>query len=256
MQKSGKILVANWKMNPQTVGEAKDIFAPLKKTVVKFDNVNVIVCAPFVFINTLRRMDLAGRIPLGGQDVYFEEYGAFTGEISPTMLKSVGASYVIVGHSERRSLGETDALIALKAGAALKAELRTVLCVGEKERDTHGNYLAVLEDQIKASLQGVQKRFLSNLIVAYEPIWAIGKSAKDAMSPSNIRETAIFIRKILAKLHDSETAFKVPVLYGGSVAGANIGAILKEGEIEGVLVGHQSLMPSQMNEMIKVMNNV
>lgn len=256
MAKTQKIVVANWKMNPQTFGEAKDIFAPLKKAYDKYSSVTLVVCPPFLFINNLRRMDLAGRIELGGQDIFYEEYGAYTGEISAEMLKSAGARYVIVGHSERRSLGETDAIVAKKVNAAVKAGLTAVVCIGEAERDLSGSYFEKIEEQLKQSLQGVQKRFAPNLVVAYEPIWAIGKSAKDAMSPSDIRETVIFIRKVLSKLYDADSAFSVPILYGGSVAPQNIEGIIKQGEVAGVLVGRDSLVPPHFIDILKVINNV
>jgi len=248
--KGKKILVANWKMHPPTLAEAKRLFERVKKGAAR-RTVTLIVCPPFIYLNELRG---TSKVALGAQNVFFEGDGAHTGEIDPSMLKNLGAKYVIIGHSERRALGEDFPLIQRKTAGALEAGLRVILCIGERERDHEANYLAFLSEELRSALTGISPKQLKNLIIAYEPIWAIGKNAEQAMKPEEVHEMVIYVRKILSELFNRKVAEKVPVLYGGSVEHDNIERLLRIGAADGFLVGHASLDAKQFVEMIQIVD--
>ena len=252
-----KIIIANWKMNPFSAKEAEYILNGVKKTAAKLKKTQTVICPPFIYFNNLRKIIGKSTILfLGAQNSFWEIEGAFTGEVSPEMIKNSGGSYVILGHSERRALGESDEIVSKKTVVCLKTGLKTVVCIGEKVRDEQGDYLAFLKNEIRNSLNKVQKRFLRNLIIAYEPIWAIGKKDAEAMLPADIHETVIYIKKVLSEIYGQESALAVPILYGGSVGGKNAGEIIKDGGVNGLLVGHQSLKPENFNEILRSVENI
>ena len=252
-----KIIIANWKMNPFSAKEAEYILNGVKKTAAKLKKTQTVICPPFIYFNNLRKIIGKSTILfLGAQNSFWEIEGAFTGEVSPEMIKNSGGSYVILGHSERRALGESDEMVSKKTLVCLKTGLKTVVCIGEKVRDEQGDYLAFLKNEIRNSLNKVQKRFLRNLIIAYEPIWAIGKKDAEAMLPADIHETVIYIKKVLSEIYGQESALAVPILYGGSVGGKNAGEIIKDGGVNGLLVGHQSLKPENFNEILRSVENI
>jgi triosephosphate isomerase len=253
MKKNIPLMVANWKMNPETVAKAKKIFLGTKKVVKTLKNIQVAVCPPFVYLSDLEKMN-DSKIILGAQDVFWERAGSFTGEISPAMLKRGGESFVIVGHSERRELGETDEMISKKIISAGQVGLRPILCVGERERDVHGEYLHFLRSQIINSLGKFPKKFLGKLVLAYEPIWAIGKSEVEAMSPADIHEASLFLKKVLAEIYGQKGAISVPILYGGSVSHNNAKDIILGGQVQGLLVGRESLDPKKFGELLKAVD--
>jgi triosephosphate isomerase len=154
------------------------------------------------------------------------------------------------------ALDETDEMVSKKACAALKEELNVVICVGESERDANGSYFEFLKNQIRESCKGIQRRQLSNLLIAYEPLWVIGKSWKEAMTPDNIHETVIFIRKTLSDMFDQASAESVAILYGGSVEPENTSEVLKTSGVSGILVGHKSLVIEDFIKMLKSANEV
>ena len=154
---------------------------------------------------------------------------------------------MILGHSERRELGETDEMIAKKVISAIKAGVKPILCVGEKARDTHGEYLHFLRKQIINSIGKLSKQYLKNLIIAYEPVFAIGQSAEKAMKPNEIHETALFIKKVLSEIYKSKSIISLPILYGGAVSYKNAKEIITAGEVQGLLVGHESLDPKKLS---------
>lgn len=250
MAKRKKLVVANWKMNPQDPGEAKRIFLGLRKEAAKRPKVQTVICPPFIYLSQLRKFD-AANVALGAQDIATEESGAYTGEVSAPMVHNMGARYVIIGHSERRAAGETDEVVAKKTLIAFEDDLVPIVCIGEKERDTHGTHLRFLEDQIRRSLGKIPKKYFSGLVVAYEPVWAIGKSAKEAMKPEDIEETTLFIKKILADIYGKEEGLQVAILYGGSVEPENAGAIIQKGGVDGFLVGHKSLHPEAFGKILQ-----
>ncbi len=255
MKKVKALVVANWKMNPETIEKAKEIFRGTKSFVKDLKNTKVAICPPFVYLSDLEKIN-DSKILIGAQDMFWENNGSFTGEISPIMLKKEGESYVIIGHSERRELGETEEAISKKIISAIKANLIPILCVGEKERDVHGEYLHFLRKQIINSLGKLPKRFLSKLVIAYEPIWAIGKSEEEAMKPADLHEMTIFIKKILVEIYGQAIGMTVPVLYGGSVNHNNAKDILVHGQVQGLLVGRESLNPKKFGELLKEVDSI
>ena len=239
-------------MNPPTIMEARRIFGGANRAASKIRRAEVVICPPFIFLSALAQSAKNSRnISLGVQNIFWETAGSYTGEISPTMVLSTGAKFTIIGHSERRILGETDNQVAKKAVLALKLGLRTIICIGENSRDEKGEYLNFLKNQIKNSLQGVSGKLLENLIIAYEPVWAIG--GKEAMRPGQVEEMGIFIRKILADIYEQEAAMKLSILYGGSVDAKNAEAIVYQGNVQGLLIGRQSLEPESFKAILEVM---
>lgn len=249
-----KLIIGNWKMNPTTLNEARRIFRSTKNTAKKLTRTDVVVCPPFVYISVLLPKRSEPVVSIGAQDSYIQEQGSFTGEVSPFMLKELGVTYVIIGHSERRAKGETDEIISNKVAMALEAGLHVVLCVGEKERDEHGSHLEVLKAQIKDSLNKVPKKLIGKLVVAYEPVWAIG--AKEAMSPALVYEMSLFVKKSLADAYGHDEAVSTPVLYGGSVNFRNAGDIITMGKVDGLLVGRESLNSDGFTELLKTVDSL
>lgn len=248
-----RLIVANWKCNPATLPEAQRLFAAIKKTSPRYKNVDVVVCPPAVFLSSLSAKD--GRaFKLGIQDVFWENTGAYTGAVGPRMARSVGAVYAIVGHSERREqLKETNEMIEAKMEAALEAGLRVVLCVGEKSRQGDAaEYAAFVKEEIQTGLRGVAKQVLKNVIIAYEPIWAIGSDEAD--TPERTLEMALYIRKTVADLYDRSTAQAFPVLYGGSANANNARMFLRDGGVDGLLVGRASLNAKEFGKMVEIAN--
>ncbi|MEK7538645.1 MAG: triose-phosphate isomerase [Patescibacteria group bacterium] len=245
-----KLIIGNWKMFPVSAKEARDKFTAIKKEAAALRNVQTVVCPPFVYMGDLKKLVTGHRCVLGAQNAWTEESGAYTGEVSPDMLMSLGVSYVIIGHSERRALGETDELVNRKVHAAIKAGLTAVLCVGERTRDADGEYLKYIGEQILFALKGVSKKDLANVVIAYEPIWAIGKNAVRAASTDDALEVTILIRKTLADLY-GQGSFNIPVLYGGSVDAQNAGDFLAKSQVQGLLVGRSSLDPKVFAAILK-----
>ncbi len=235
------IIIANWKCNPTTLAEAKKLFASVKKGISK--KAEIIVCPPFVYLPVLKRLKV------GGQDCFWEEKGAFTGEVSAKMLKNLGCQYVIIGHSERRRyFGETDETVNKKLKAAIEAKLIPIFCVGEtKEEREQEKTEAVLRKQITAGLEGISSGKFSNGIIAYEPVWAIGTG--NACDTNEAQTMSLVIRKILAGIFNSSFSKKIPILYGGSVNSKNAEGYIKEAGFQGLLVGGASL---EGKEFVKI----
>lgn len=261
---SKKLIVGNWKMNPVSFEKAKKILAPVAKKAGEFKQVDVVICPPNLYLLEMKK--LAGRkVMLGGQDCHYESEGAFTGFTSPAGLRDLGAGYVILGHSERRRAGppasdgcirasETDEEINKKVKIALKLGLKVILCVGEESFDEGGSYLRVIQDQLVKALSGVPKKDLENLVVAHEPVWAIGANAKGSDTPENFAHNKLFIRKVLNDFMAKGLAKEAPVLYGGSVNAKNAESFLKEGGADGLLVGRESLIPENFLKIISIAN--
>ena len=233
---SKKIIVANWKMNPASLKEAKILFASVKKAASRLSNVETIICPPFIYVAELGHS--MSKLKLGAQDVSrFDFDGARTGEVSAKMMKNSGVKYVIIGHSERRRLGETSEIINKKIGISLSLGLRGIFCVGEEKRDEEGKFAEIIEQQINEGLKGLSQNLMRGLIIAYEPVWAISGNAKSkADNPESAFRTAVLIRKILMDIAGNELARKIPILYGGSVSSANAKQFFKKGQIDRFLV--------------------
>ncbi len=245
-----KLVVGNWKMYPKSLNEAKRIVASVKKGAGKHAHVKVVICPPAPFIAPIVALTNKTTIAVGAQNAFVLDEGAYTGEISPVAVKSVGATHVILGHSERRALGESDALIAQKVARAVRSKLKVILCVGEHARDEHGEYFTEVGKELRASLAGFPKSELGRLVIAYEPIWAIGAKALRAAEPKDFREMSIFIRRNLVDRFGKKAGFVVPILYGGSVDDKNAPGFLHEGGADGFLVGRASLDPKKFSKII------
>ncbi|MEJ0001641.1 MAG: triose-phosphate isomerase [bacterium] len=247
------IIIANWKMNPVSEKEAEKLFKEISKSVSGMKRTDVVVCAPYLYIEKLRK--ISKKIALGAQDAAWTDVGAFTGEVSPDMLAGIGAKYVILGHSERRVMGEDNALINKKVKAAIQAGLLPILCVGENERDEKHEYLNLVKAQIKECLEGISKNLISKVIVAYEPVWAISTTAnrRDAV-PADSLEMAIFVRKTLSDMVSSKIAKDVRILYGGSVNEKDAGDFLRSGGVEGLLVAGPAWMPRNLQRLSALRN--
>ena len=250
---SKKIVVGNWKMNPTSLVEAKRIYRSIDNISKKLISTNVVVCPPFVYLKTLIGNGNSP-VSIGAQDVFTEEQGSYTGEISPLMLKDLGVSYVIIGHSEKRKQGETDDFISKKVQIVLDSGISPILCIGEKERDAGGEYLHFIKEQIKNSLNKVSRKNIDKLIIAYEPLWAIG--AKEAMGPSDIYEMSLFIKKVLSDLYGHNEAISTQILYGGSVNFRNAADIIVKGQVNGLLVGRESINSAGFVELLKTIDTL
>ena len=246
-----KLIVANWKMNPETEAEAKEALNKIKAGLKKEKSSKVIVCPPFIFLDLANRVvgDDKGII-LGAQDVFIGQGNSHTGEVGIDMLKELNVKYVIVGHSERKAEGETDEMIAKKLAGVIKNGLKGILCVGEKERNDHGDYYHEIKRQLHSSLDSVSKKSSKDLVIAYEPVWAIGKTESEALGAEKLREMTIFIRKTLSDILGHEEAEKVLILYGGSVGKSNAKELVEGGGIDGLLIGRDSLKPENFLEIV------
>lgn len=252
-----KLIIANWKMNPDTLLQARAIAAASRDGLKNAKNAALVVCPPALFLGDLvrefkKKGAAKSKMAFGLQNIFWEKNGAFTGELSVSMARSAGAEYVILGHSERRAEGETDALIHKKVASALKGGLSVVLCVGETIRDEHGSYLEVIENQLKNTIPQLPRAKLDNLVVAYEPLWAIGATAKTSANPEEVFSTTIFIRKVLTSIVGKELALKMPIVYGGSVDAENCVSMMTEGGVQGLLVGRVSLNAKAFAEILKI----
>lgn len=252
--KKRNLVVANWKMNPETAEEAKKVFNGTRLSAKGLKNTDIIICPPFPFLSNISKLNHPKNVFFGVQNIGNELKGAFTGEVSASMVKSVGASFSILGHSERRAMGEGNEIVRKKLQIALDADLTPILCIGEKERDKDGNYLAFIKNQIKECLSGLQKKHLVGITIAYEPIWAIGRSYKESMSPTDIHETVLFIKKVITEAFGQDIAVGARILYGGSVEPENAGAIMQHGNVNGFLVGHASLVPERFSAILKAVD--
>lgn len=252
-----KLIIGNWKCNPASFNEAQRLFGVIKKGINKDENVEVVICPPFIYLSSLITAS-QNKIVLGAQNCFWEQKGAFTGEISPDELKDIGCQYVIIGHSERRKyFQETDEMINKKVKAILKSRLKPILCLGEETRDTFNSegqplneMSLIIGEQVKKNLAGVPAARIRDIVIAYEPIWAIGLghpcSSDDAMKAS------LFIRKTLTQLYDRSTAEKAKIIYGGSVNSQNVNDYIKEAQMDGVLVGGASLNGSEFIKIYEI----
>ncbi|SDK71605.1 triose-phosphate isomerase [Natronincola ferrireducens] len=233
------IIAGNWKMH-NTVEEALQLVNELKKEVDKTD-VRVVICCPFTVLGEVKKAIVDSNIKLGAQNIHWEDSGAYTGEISAAMLKDHGVDYVIIGHSERRQyFNETDETVNRKVIKALEKDLIPILCVGEtlEERETDKTY-EVVKGQILKALENVDEEEVKKIVVAYEPVWAIG-TGKTA-SPEDANAVIAYIRQVIKEKYGEEISEIVPIQYGGSVKAANATEIMNQEDIDGALVGGASL---------------
>ena len=243
------IMAANWKMN-KLIREAEDYMAQLLPQVVNTEDVDVAIFAPFTCLQQVARMAQDTPVVAGAQNFYFEDSGAFTGEVSAPMLKDAGARAVIVGHSERREIfGETDEMVARKTGRAIEAGLLPIVCVGEtKEERDAGEMWDKCSGQVERVFEELDNVNGDDIVFAYEPIWAIGTG--DTASPEDSQDAIGKIRALLKELRGEQFASLVRILYGGSIKPENIGEIMAQKDVDGGLVGGASLDSGAFAEMV------
>ncbi len=244
------IIAGNWKMN-KTVGEARELVNALKGKVANVTDVEIVVGPVFTVLSEVAKVIKGTRIKLAAQDMYWEAEGAFTGEISPLMLKDVGCEYVIIGHSERRTyFSETNETVNKKVKAAHAHSLKPIVCVGERlEQRESGITKDVIKDHVVNGLAGITKDQILNTVIAYEPVWAIG-TGKTA-TPEQAQEVHEFIRGLLTEIYSSDVAEAVRIAYGGSVKPGNIAELMAQPDIDGGLIGGASLDADSFAQIVK-----
>lgn len=244
------IIAGNWKMN-NTKAEAEALLTALKPLVKEVKGVDVVVCVPFTDIEKVKRLVKGSKIKVGAQNVSWADKGAFTGEISAQMLIEAGAEYVVIGHSERRQyFGETDATVNARTRQALKYGLKPILCVGELLDEREGGLTeSVLKTQIDGAFDGIEVEDAKKIVVAYEPVWAIGtgKTATDEQANDTIR----YIRKVLAKKYGRAAANRIRIQYGGSMNAKNAAGLMSMSDIDGGLIGGASLKAEDFSIVVK-----
>ena len=244
------VIAGNWKMN-KTASEAVELVAELKQSIAGVRDVDVIVCPPFTAIKAVADALADCPVSVGGQNMHWEESGAYTGEISAAMLLNAGATYVIIGHSERRQyFGETTQSVNKKVKAALASGLAPIVCVGEtlEEREA-GQTEAVVDDHITHGLAGLSADDMEGIIIAYEPVWAIG-TGKTA-TPEQAQAVHAFIRKRIAELWNATVADATIIQYGGSVKPANVKEIMAKPDIDGGLIGGAALTAESFSQLVR-----
>jgi len=243
-------IAGNWKMN-KTAGEAVELVRQLKATLSGVKEVEVAVAPPFTALQAVQKELEGSSIRLAAQNLFWEEKGAYTGEISPPMLKELGCRYVIIGHSERRQLfGETDETVNKRMKATLHQGLDPIFCIGEtlKEREEERAF-AVIGDQLQGGLRGITEEEMDRVVIAYEPVWAIG-TGKTA-TPQQAEEVHAFIRQRLSDLFSNGISEKIRIQYGGSVTPDNVKALMSQKDIDGALVGGASLKPDTFSKIVR-----
>jgi triosephosphate isomerase len=239
MKKTVPFIAGNWKLNPITLADASALASGVAKKIKKTEEPYVAIAPPSVYLAEVGKKIKSSAVSLTAQNVYFETKGAHTGELSVSQLKDLGVEFVIIGHSERRAMGETDVEVSLKTQAVLKQKLVPIVCVGESERDDNGNFFSFVESQLRSLAIDLSAAQMKKVILAYEPIWAIG-TGKTATA-ENVKEMQLFIESTLTKIYDRPTARKVRLLYGGSVKPGNAAVLHADGGMGGFLVGGASL---------------
>jgi len=248
------LVIANWKCNPATLKEAEKLFNSLKKGLKNVKKTEIVICPPFPYLSIIDNH--LSFIKLGAQNCFWKDKGPYTGEVSPQMLKSMGCKYVIVGHSERRQVfKETDEMVNKKIKEILKTKLQPIFCIGETEEEKRaGKTFQVLEREIKKGLDKVSKKEIEKVIIAYEPIWAIGtgKSCEE----NEVMTIALFIKKLMSRLYNKKVADNIRILYGGSVDSKNAPDYLRESKMQGLLVGGASLNSKEFIKIIKSLKSI
>lgn len=245
------LIISNWKAYVETRERARALYACAQK-LSKGGKHELVLAVPAPYIGMFAPG--TGSVSVGAQDVSSTTGGATTGEVTAGLLKELGATHVIVGHSERRTLGETDETILAKAQHALAHGLTPVLCIGERERDEDAEYLKVLRTELAAVFATLTQKERMEVVIAYEPIWAIGKSAADAITAEDLREMIAYIRKVLGDYLPGKAPQKIKILYGGSAEAANALVLSADTGIDGFLVGHASTDTVSYTLLVKALS--
>lgn len=245
------LIVGNWKAYVENPVKAKALVASAKRLAAKGDH-EIVVAPPAPYIGLV-----AGgktKLGFGSQDLSITTGGAETGEITAAALAGLGVSYAILGHSERRAKGESDTMVAEKVRHALAHRITPVVCIGEAERDQDAKYLKRIREQISIIMQALTPKECLAIVIAYEPIWAIGKSANEAITSADLAEMVLYIRKVLSDFVPGRASLKIPVLYGGSVEPTNIRALAGGSGIDGFLVGRASTDVPTFTALVKAVS--
>jgi len=245
-----KVIAGNWKMH-KTLAEGNQLAEELRRRLADIQKTEVVLCPPFTSLYPISQILEGSNLRLGAQDMHWETQGAFTGEVSAEMLRGVGCQYVIIGHSERRKyFGETDETVNRKVKKALATGLTPIVCVGEtlEERES-GKTMEVVENQVYHCLEGLQTEQIRQVIIAYEPVWAIG-TGRNA-TPEQAVEVHQFIRELIGRRFDGQTAAALRIQYGGSVTPENAPGLLRPDEIDGALVGGASLKADSFEQIVR-----
>jgi len=243
------LIVANWKAYVDDLAKAKKLFA-IGKALARHAGCRIVLAPPAPLLGALALKNKSG-VAFAAQDVSATTGGAHTGEVTAQAYAAAGAAYAIIGHSERRAVGDTSAIIALKLAHALAHGLTPILCVGEKERDGEGRYLATVREQLTVAIESLAPKERTSVIIAYEPLWAIGKTAAAAIGPNDLTEMVLYIRKVLAEHLPGKSSTRSLVLYGGAVEPENARALAASCGIDGLLVGHASTDPRTFSLLVK-----
>lgn len=246
------LIVANWKAYVEDLTRAKKLFA-VSKRLARTTKHRIVLAPPAPLLGALA-IGNTSPVAFAAQDISTLTGGAHTGEITAGAQKTSGATYAIIGHSERRAAGDTDALINEKLARAFAQELTPILCIGERERDGEGRYLGYLREQLTVTLKSLAPKERAETIIAYEPVWAIGKTAAAAIGPDDLAEMTLYIRKVLAELLPTKNASRSLVLYGGSVEPSDIRALAAGSDVDGFLVGHASVEPEMFADLVRALS--
>ena len=244
------VIAGNWKMN-KTASEAKELITALIPLVDGKNGCDIVICTPYTSLVTAIELTKGTNIKVGAENVHFAKSGAYTGEISADMLTELGVEYVIIGHSERRQyFGETDETVNLRTKAALDAGLKVILCLGEVlDERQNGITEEIVSMQTKLALKDITEEQLKNIIIAYEPVWAIGTGL--TATPDQAEEVCAHIRAVVAKLYNNDAAMGLTIQYGGSMNAANAADLLSKTNVDGGLIGGASLKPADFATIIE-----
>lgn len=249
MKKTVPLIVGNWKLNPVTLSDATNLAKNITAKNKKVTEPYIAIAPSFVYLHEVRKKIDKSPVSLAAQDVFYKNIGAHTGEISVLQLKDLGVELVIIGHSERRAMGETDQEILDKVLMCLKHKLVPIVCIGESERDDQGHFFNFVEDQLRSLAGGLTPAQMKKVVLAYEPIWAIGTG--NTATKEDVKEMQLFIESVLTKLYDRRVARGIRLIYGGSVKPANAKELHADGGMNGFLVGGASLKAEDFTDIIK-----
>ena len=243
------IIVANWKAYLEDFGKAK-LLAATSKKIARTTDTTLILAPSAPFLSALASKNTS-KVQFAAQDISATLGGAMTGESTAQMYSGAGATYAILGHSERRATGDTNTIVSLKITHALACNLTPILCVGEEERDRDGRYLSFIREEIVSAFAGLTAKERSRIIIAYEPLWAIGKHASAAITANDLAEMVLYIRKVLAEFLPGNKSTQALILYGGSVDPENIRELARTASVNGFLVGRASIDAVSLTKLVR-----
>ena len=242
------ILIANWKNLPNSLEEAKNLVKELRKRKESFKRLSLFIAPPYPYFEIVKNFG-----ELASQDLSLAGRGAHTGEVGVEILKSFGVRVAILGHSERRAMGEEPAEINKKVKLALKNGITPLICIGEKEKDKDGLHFEFLRQDLKSILSGISKKEISRVALAYEPVWAVGRGSKYAIGATDLRQMVLFIKKVLTDFYGRRPAEKVVILYGGAVERPSAEVLAEVPGLRGFLIGHESLNAKGLAEIAEAL---